>query len=309
MELRVLESFLALAREGSVSAAAEALHLSQPALSRQLMGLERELGTTLFERGGRGIELTADGMLLRRRAVEIVELASITVDEVTSSRGEMAGSVRVGCAETRAVDLVADVMAGMRRDHPRVSFQISSGLAEDMVERIGRGLLDFGLLLRLRGHWGLEALRLPTGERAVVVLRADEPLASRPVVTFDELAEVPVMIPSSWERGGILGGELPASRGGRLQVAAEFDLPFNATRLVRAGLGAAVMLDGLAEGVPAEGLAVRPLDVALDMPSYLVWKPHGLRSRACAEFLDRMRAAYGTGDGSAAPVPAPHPGS
>lgn len=293
MELRVLESFLILAREGSVSAAAEALHMSQPALSRQLIALERELGTTLFTRGGRGVSLTADGMLLRRRAAEIVGLAHIAVDEIAAARGEVAGEVRIGCAETRAVDLVADVMAGLRRDHPRVSFVIASGLAEDMVERVDRGLLDFGLLLRLRSHWGLEALELPTRERAVVVMRADDPLAAHRIVTLDELAGSPVLVPSSWERSGILDGEQPVARGGRLRVAATFDLPFNATRLVRAGLGAAVMLEGLVDDTPMDGLAVRPLDIELNMPSYLVWKPSRPRSRACEEFLRRMRGAYG----------------
>ena len=148
MELRVLEYFLALAREGSVSAAAEALHVSQPTLSRQLIELERELGTTLFERGRHGAKLTEDGMLLRRRAAEIVDLANAAKSEIAHSRGAVAGEVRIGCAETRAMDLLAGAMRALHAEHPQVTYRVVSGVAEDVVERIDRGLLDFGLLLR-----------------------------------------------------------------------------------------------------------------------------------------------------------------
>ena len=119
MELRVLEYFLTLAQEGSVSAAAEALHVSQPTLSRQLMDLERELGTTLFLRGRRGITLTEDGMLLRRRAAELLSLANIAKSELAAGRDALAGEIRIGCAETRAVDVLARLMRQFRSHHPR----------------------------------------------------------------------------------------------------------------------------------------------------------------------------------------------
>ena len=292
MELRVLRYFLALAREGSVSAAAEALHVSQPTLSRQLIELERELGTTLFERGRQGITLTEDGLLLRRRASEIVDLVRITESEIQLNRGVLAGEIRIGCAETRAMDLLARVMGEMRREHPQVTFRVSSDIAENVVEQIEHGLLDFGLLLRARERWNLSYLQLPTNERAVVLLRADDPLAARPRLRMDDLVAHPLLIPVSWGESDLLGGERPAAEGGRLTVAAQFDLPYNASRMVRAGLGAAVLLAGLVEVIPHSGLVVRPLDTPLDMPSYLAWKPFQLRTRACEDLLARMRATY-----------------
>lgn len=295
MELRVLEYYLALTREGSVSAAAEVLHISQPTLSRQLIELERELGTTLFERGRHGITLTEDGMLLRRRAAEIVDLVRITESEIMLNRGVVAGEVRIGCAETRAMDLLTDVMHSLQRDHPQVSYRITSDIAENVVEKINHGLLDFGLLLRLRESWGLGSIRLPSSERAIVLVRSDSPLAAHEVVTMDELAELPVMLPASWRVSGMLGEERPVAEGGRLKVTAEFDLPFNASRMVLAGMGSAVMLEGLIEDRMVEGLETRPLDVKIDMPSYLVWKPFQLRTRACEALLDRAREAFEPG--------------
>lgn len=292
MELRVLEYFLALAQEGSVSAAAEALHVSQPTLSRQLMDLERELGTQLFTRGRRGTALTQDGMLLRRRASEIVDLERVAKAEITSNKGAVAGEVRIGCAETRAMDLAAAVMRDFRRDHPQVVFVISSGVAENVVERINRGLLDFGLLLRVKEGWGLEAVRLPSAERAVAVMPADSPLAQRAAVSWDDLADEPLLIPSTYRESGILGGEDPRADGGRLDVAAEFDLPFSASRMVRAGIGCAITLEGLIDTSAESGLTSVPLEVALDMPAYLVWKTLNARTRACEAFLESARKTF-----------------
>ncbi len=296
MELRVLEYFLALAREGSVSAAAEALHVSQPTLSRQLIELERELGTTLFERGRRGATLTEDGMLLRRRAVEMLDLARAAKSEIAHNRGTVAGEIRIGCAETRAMDLVAGIMGALRAEHPQVTFRVVSAVAEDVVERINRGLLDFGLLLRLGACHGLDLIRLPSNESAGIVVRRDDDLAcgsqaARPLAPAD-LVGVPLIVPESYAESGLLGGERPRSEGGRLDVVATYTLFYNAARMVRAGLGCAVALEGLADVSPASGLVWRPLDVALDMPSYLVWKPQ-LRTQACEAFLEAVRQRYG----------------
>lgn len=296
MELRVLEYFLALAREGSVSAAAEALHVSQPTLSRQLIELERELGTTLFERGRHGAKLTEDGMLLRRRAAEIVDLANAAKSEIAHSRGAVAGEVRIGCAETRAMDLLAGAMRALHAEHPQVTYRVVSGVAEDVVERIDRGLLDFGLLLRRGACHGLDMIRLPSNESVGIVARDGDglvrgPDAARPLAPAD-LASVPLIVPESYAESGLLGGERPRSEGGRLDVVATYTLFYNAARMVRAGLGCAVALAGLAGVSPASGLVWRPLDVRLDMPSYLAWKPQ-LRTRACEAFLETARRLFG----------------
>lgn len=293
MELRVLGYFLALAREGSVSAAAQSLHVSQPTLSRQLIDLERELGTTLFERGRHGVRLTEDGMLLRRRAAEICDLVRITESEIMLNRGVIAGEIRIGCAETQAMDLVAAVMRSMQRDHPQVTFKVTSGIAEDVVEKINHGLIDFGLLLRMRDHWGLDSLCLGTNERAVVLMRADHRLAAKERVGVQDLKGERLLIPMSWRESGMLGGQVPVQEGGTLEVAGEFDLPYSGSRMVRAGMGCAIMLEGLIAGLDDGAVVTRPLDVELTMPAYFVWKPFQLRTRACEAFLERAKSELG----------------
>lgn len=292
MELRVLEYFLALTQEGSISTAADVLHISQPTLSRQLMGLEEELGTTLFDRGRHGITLTEDGMLLRRRAAEIFDLVRITESEIMLNRGVIAGEIRIGCAETQAMDVLAKMMHELQIEHPDVTFRISSGLAEQVVEQINHGLVDFGLLLRVRARWGLDNLCLHTHEHAAVIMRQDDELAQRKTLTFDELAPYPVLIPSSYQESNLLGGELPIAEGGRLKIVAQFDLPFSASRMVLAGMGYAIVLEGALEERMAAGLVTRRLEIPLDMPSYLVWKPFQLRTRACEAFLEHAQSAF-----------------
>ncbi|WP_179184890.1 LysR family transcriptional regulator [Collinsella vaginalis] len=293
MELRVLEYFLAVARAGSISAAAEELHVSQPTLSRQLIDLERGLGTTLFERSRAGVTLTADGMLLRRRAAEIVDLARTTESEIMMSRGAVAGEVRIGCAETRAMELLAQVMGDLKADHPQVTYRIISADADDVAERIERGLLDFGLVLRLGACHRLDSLELPSQEQAVVVLPSDDPLAKQERFTPADLEGLPLIAPWSSAESGILGGMRSRAEGGSLNVVATYNLSYNATRLVKMGLGYAVSLAGLGDVSAEDGLTARPLDVPLDMPAYLVWKPFQLRTRACEALLERAREAFG----------------
>ena len=295
MELRVLEYFLAVARAGSITAASEELHVSQPTLSRQLIDLERDLGTTLFERSRAGVSLTGDGLLLRRRAAEIVDLARTTESEIMLNRGQVAGEIRIGCDETRAMELLARVMRSMREAHPQVTFRIVSADADDVAERIGRGLLDFGLVLRLDACSGLDSLELPTGERAVVVIPAGDPLAEREVIAPSDLAGLPLIVPASAGASRILGDERGEGEGGRLSIVATYNLSYNATRMVRAGLGYAVTLAGLGGVTDEDGLVARPLDVRVDMPAHLVWKPFQLQTRACEAFLDRMRDAFPKG--------------
>lgn len=300
MELRVLEYYLALTHEGSVSAAAEVLHISQPTLSRQLIDLERELGTTLFERGRHGIQLTEDGLLLRRRAQEIVDLAHITETEIRTNKGEIAGEIRIGCAETRAMDLLAHLMRTFRAEHPQVTFRIVSDLAENVVEQINRGLLDFGLLLRLNDTWGLHGIKLPTNEQIVVLMRTDSPLARLETVTLNDLATQPVLLPSSYQKSGLAGTARPKEEGGTLEVVAYFDLPYNASRMVKAGMGCALTLAGLIDEDENDHLAVRPLDLAVDLPSYLAWKPFQQRTRACTAFLEAAQATFDGRDSESA---------
>ena len=146
MELRVLKYFLTVAREENITRAAALLHLTQPTLSRQLMQLEQELGVQLFHRGKYRIVLTEDGMLLRRRAQELVDLAERTEMEFHREKGALTGEIAIGAGETLNMAFLSRSMAEFRRAHPQVRFSIYSANADDIKDRLEKGLLDLGLL-------------------------------------------------------------------------------------------------------------------------------------------------------------------
>ena len=147
MELRVLQYFLAVAREQNISAAAQSLHLTQPTLSRQLKELEEELGKQLMVRGNRKITLTEEGMLLRKRAEEILELVDRTEKEVMRSNDAVSGDIYIGTGETDGVRQLARTAKQLQEGCPGIRFHIVSGDAVDVCERLDKGLLDFGVLL------------------------------------------------------------------------------------------------------------------------------------------------------------------
>lgn len=288
MEFRVLQYFLMIAREGTISDAAAALHVSQPTLSRQIMELERELGTKLLERGGgRRVELTEEGLRLRKRAEEIVDLVGRTEAEFRAPGDAVAGEVRIGGGESPAMNLVARVVEEVRRDYPRIRFQLFSGNAEDVAERLDTGRLDFGLFVGEADLAKYDQVALPTVDAWGAFMRPDDPLASRDAVTPDDLRRSPLIL----SRQAI--GEMEEWFGceaDELDVAATFNLLYNACALVRAGVGYALSIDGIvrAEGA-VDGLVFRPLEPQKTARLALAWKRHQAFSPAASVFLERLR--------------------
>lgn len=294
MEFRVLQYFLMIAREGTISDAASALHLSQPTLSRQIKELERELGATLFARGGgRRVELTEEGLRLRRRAEEIVDLVGRTEAEFRTPGDAVAGEVRIGGGESPAMNLVARVVEEVRRDYPRIRFQLFSGNAEDVAERLDTGRLDFGLFVGEADLAKYDQVALPAVDAWGAFMRPHDPLASRDAVTPDDLRRSPLIL----SRQAI--GEMEEWFGceaDELDVAATFNLLYNACALVRAGVGYALSIDGIvrAEGA-VDGLVFRPLEPQKTARLALAWKRHQAFSPAASVFLERVR---GLGEGA-----------
>lgn len=165
MELRVLNYFLMVAREENIARAAQLLHITQLTLSRQLMRLEEELGVQLFHRGKYRVSLTEEGMLLRRRAQELVSLSEKTKLELQHREDALAGEIAIGCGETRSMSLLSESMASFRREYPMVQFSIYSAIADDIKERIEKGLLDMGLLAEPVDISKYAFIRLPLKER------------------------------------------------------------------------------------------------------------------------------------------------
>ena len=194
MELRVLQYFLAVAREQNISAAAQSLHLTQPTLSRQLRELEEELGKQLMVRGSRKITLTEEGMLLRKRAEEILELVERAEQEVTGCDDAVSGDIYIGTGETDGVRQIARAANRLREKHPGIRFHIVSGDAVDVCERLDKGLLDFGVLLgdidKTRYHY----MELPMKDVWGVLMRRDSPLAARDSVSPEDLWDKPLIL-------------------------------------------------------------------------------------------------------------------
>ena len=290
MELRHLRYFLMIAREGTISGAATALHVSQPSLSRQMQELERDLGVRLFERGSRRVTLTEPGMRLRRRAEEIVDLVGRTEDEFRLTADTLAGEVRVGGGETPAMGLLADVMAEFVDAFPLVRFSLFSGNAESVGERLDTGRLDFGVFV---GHADLscyEFLQLPARDRWGAFVREDDPLASLEHVTPADLAGRSLIL--SEQAGREMGAWFRRDLED-LDVVATYNLLYNAALLARRGIGVVVSLEGIVETGEGSGLAFRPLEPPMSADVFVAWKRYQSFSPAAEAFLGAVRERWG----------------
>lgn len=279
MEIRVLEYFLAVAREQSISGAAESLHLSQPTLSRQLKDLEDTLGKQLFTRGNRRITLTEEGMLLRKRAEEIIDLVKKTEDEITCSEETVSGDIYIGTGETDAVRLIARTAQDLRIDYPGIRYRISSGDAADVVERLDKGLLDFGVLLDPVDISKYDYLRLPVKDVWGVLMRKDSPLAAKDSIRPQDLWDKPLIFSRQNELTAWLKRPPLA-----LNVAATYNLVYNASLMVEEGLGYAFCLDKIINTTGNSNLCFRPLTPKLEIGINLVWKKYQIFSRAAEVF-------------------------
>ncbi|MBR1828822.1 MAG: LysR family transcriptional regulator [Atopobiaceae bacterium] len=294
MELRTLRSFLAVAREGNVTRAARSLHITQPALSRQLLELERELGCELLVRESRGVTLTDAGMLLRKRAEEIVMLADRAELEIRSPEADVEGDVWIGSGESRAIESVAKVAAQLSERHPDIHLRLHSGNRDDVVERVDKGLLDFGVGFGEEPPTRYDSMKLPGEDTWGMLVRADDPLALRDSITLDELRGERII--ASGQSSNVASQDDPTITffgETDFNVVATYTLLYNASLLVEQGLGIAVCFDGIVatgEGTP---FAFVPFEGMERVSSYLVWKRYQPLSRACEAFLRAMREACG----------------
>ncbi|MFR3291283.1 MAG: LysR family transcriptional regulator [Lachnospiraceae bacterium] len=286
MEFRVLRYFLAVAREQSISAAAQALHLTQPTLSRQLRELEEELGKQLMVRGSRRIELTEDGMLLRKRAEEIMELVSRTQAELSSPDEAVTGDVYIGTGETDGVRRLARAARRLRESCPGIRFHIVSGDASDVCERLDKGLLDFGVLLGDIDETKYNHIQLPMRDVWGVLMPRSSPLAELESVRPRDLWDKPLILSRQVDnKSGLyrwLGREPD-----QLNTVATYNLIYNASLMVDEGMGYAFTLDKLVNTTVSQ-LCFRPLEPRLELGMYLVWKKYRVFSRAAELFLETL---------------------
>ena len=292
MELRVLQYFLAVAREQSLSGAAEFLHLSQPTLSRQLRDLEDELGKQLFIRGNRGIVLTEEGMILRKRAEEIVELVQKTENEISLSDEAVAGGVCIGAGESDLNRYLARAARRMIARYPWVRFHISSGNAVFVMEQLDKGLIDFGLLYGAIDRTKYHPVRIPFSDRFGVLMRKDAPLARKAFITPEDLADKPLIVSRQDERDCWPVLAHIAQDPSKLNIVATYTLLFNGSLLVEEGLGYAVCFDKLINTTGDSPLCFRPLRPDLGSSPSIVWKKYQPLTKAAEKFLEYLHQSF-----------------
>lgn len=288
MEIRVLKYFLAVAREQNISAAAQSLFLSQPTLSRQLKELEEELGKQLFIRGSRKITLTEEGLLLRKRAEEIVELLDKTEKELSNSDEQVSGEIYIGAGETDGLRLIAKAAKELQEQYPQITYRIISGDAVDITERLDKGLIDFALLLEPVDISKYSYLKFPVKDVWGVLMRRDCPLAQKKSISPRDLRNMPLIV----SRQALDGSELTQwlkSDNEQLNIVSTYNLVYNASLMVDEGLGVALCLDKIINVSGDSSLCFRPLKPKLEVGMSLVWKKYQVFSKAAEKFILKMQ--------------------
>ena len=290
MEFRLLEYFLAVARQQNITAAAESLDISQPALSTQLKNLEDELGKQLLIRGVKGsrkVVLTEEGMILRKRAEEMLLLMRRTEEEITGSNETIAGNVFIGTGETETVRLFAKVAKKLQQKYPDIRYHISSGNAEYVLEYLDKGIIDFGLLFTEIDAQKYEAIPVPIKDTWGVLMRRDSPLAEKEVICPEDLWDKPLIV--SHQKGDdVYLNQWLQREESELHIVATYNLLFNASLLVDEGLGYALCYDKLIN-TKGSNLCFRPFSPRLEAHGFIVWKKYQVFSKAANIFLQYLR--------------------
>ena len=289
MDIRVLRYFLTVAKEQSFTKGAEQLHITQPTLSRQLAALEEELGTPLFIRSGRNITLTDEGVLLKRRALEIIDLEERTIDEIRGTEELIDGTITIGCGEFAAVETLAQICKIYKEKYSLVQIAIHTATADTIYEMMSKGLVDIGLFLEPVSTEGLDYIRITGSDHWVVSMRPDDPMASKAYIEKKDLLDKPLILP---ERHGIQS-ELANWFGkdfNRLQIAFTSNLGTNAGVMAFHGLGYPVSIEGAAKYWREDLLVQRRLSPEISANTVIAWRRNIPYSLAVNKFIEEIHA-------------------
>lgn len=293
MELRVLQYFLAVAREQSIVRAAKSLHLSQPTLSTQLKALEQELGKPLLVRGTKGsrkVTLTEDGMILRKRAAEILNLVHKAEQEIACSDDLTVGDIYIGAGETYALRYIARAAKELYQTYPGIHYHLSSGNSEYVLEKLDRGLIDFGIIFGPVDQTKYSSLPLPYSNTWGVLMPHGCDLAVREQITPADLWDKPLIISKQDYDTGDLTTWIERDLS-ELEIIATYNLLYNASLLVEEGLGYAIGLDQIIHISDDSPLCFRPLSPRRETSMNIVWKKYQIFSKASEKFIEKIKTA------------------
>lgn len=291
MELRVLQYFLAVAREQSIIRAAESLHLSQPTLSTQIKAMEEELGKQLLIRGTKGsrkVTLTEEGMILRKRAEEILNLVQKTEREIALSDQFIVGDVYIGTGETDAVRFIARATRELYKIYPGIHYHISSGNAQFVIEQLDKGLIDFGIVFGPVDQTKYSFIKMPFKDTWGVLMRQDSPIAAKETISPEDLRDKPLIVSQQENNQGELAAWMQKEVS-ELEIIATYNLLFNASLMVEEGLGYAIGFDKIINTSGNSNLCFRPLTPKREACMSIIWKKYQVFSKASEKFMQKMK--------------------
>ena len=288
MEFRVLEYFLAVAKEESISGAAKFLHLSQPTLSRQLKDMENELGKTLFIRSNRKIKLTNEGLILRKRAEEIIELMKKAQDEIKLSDEILAGDIYIGAGESVGVRGLIKVIKKLKKENPLIHLHIVSGDKTTVLEDLNHGLIDFALVFGQVDYNRYDSLLLKSVDYFGVMMRKDDPLAIKDIIKPEDLFNKPLILSRQLYKDNNISELLNCDRK-KLNIVGTYNLLFNGSLMVEEGIGYAICFDNIINVTGNSELCFKPLSVEISPKMSLVWKKNQLFTKLSERFLIEMK--------------------
>ena len=289
MELRLLRYFLTVAKEQSFTKAAEQLHITQPTLSRQMAAFEEELGTTLFVRNGKKISLTEEGILLKRRALEILDLEERTLEELQGKEDVVEGSITIGCGEFAAVETLAQICKVYKEKYPLVQIALHTATADAVYDMMDKGLVDIGLVLEPVDSAGLGYIRITNSDHWCVGMRPEDPLARKKFIKKEDLIGKPLILP---ERIGVQS-ELANWFGkdfSKLHISFTSNLGTNAGVMAANGLGYPVSIEGAAKYWREDILVQRRIYPEITTSTVIAWRRNIPYSQAVGKMIEEIHA-------------------
>ncbi|WP_195984639.1 LysR family transcriptional regulator [Clostridium sp. D33t1_170424_F3] len=287
MEIRVLRYFLEIARVGNMSRAAETLHISQPTLSKQMKELEKELGKKLFRRGSAGLTLTDEGMLLRKRAEDILDMVDKTTDEFNALDTVTGGEVHIGCAESHQIKYLARIIKEFREDYPLFRYHLTSGNTEQVVERLDRGLIDFAVIVEPPNLSKYNYIEVPETNAWGLVMKKNDPLTSKTSIEVDDLIGLPIICSAQ-----AMQVDIPrwcGEKADMLDLTGTINLAYNGSVFVKEGVGYMLSFDNLVDTGTNSPLTFRPLNPPLETKMYVIWKKYQVFTPIAELLVDEMK--------------------
>ena len=253
--------------------------------------MEEELGKQLLIRGTKGsrkVILTEEGMILRKRAEEILNLVQKTEREIALSDQFIVGDVYIGTGETDAVRFIARAARELYKIYPGIHYHISSGNAQFVIEQLDKGLIDFGIVFGPVDQTKYSFIKMPFKDTWGVLMRQDSPIAAKETISPEDLRDKPLIVSQQENNQGELAAWMQKEVS-ELEIIATYNLLFNASLMVEEGLGYAIGFDKIINTSGNSNLCFRPLTPKREACMSIIWKKYQVFSKASEKFMQKMK--------------------